>query len=117
VDAEDFHSYYPIFPVPCDLSHEINLDITHAEGLKLCEGEEEVAPDVLVTPSRLKHFSKVRPRVSSTIFTNYGQIPVGRQHRCHQPVVLDERDVLCVDLFGSRDKYEGPTESQCCQVE
>jgi len=61
-------SCYPIFPVPFDLSHEINLDTTHAEGLKLAEdGAEELAPDVLVIPSRLKHFSKL---VDNTIAIN-----------------------------------------------
>jgi hypothetical protein len=33
----------------------VNLDVTHHELLRL-----EQAPDVLVLPSRLKHFSKVR---------------------------------------------------------
>ncbi|KAI6005362.1 DNA polymerase alpha subunit B [Pisolithus marmoratus] len=50
-------SFYPIFPVPLDVSHEVNLDVTHSEGLKLGI-EDECAPDVLVLPSRLKQFSK-----------------------------------------------------------
>ncbi|KAF8837908.1 DNA polymerase alpha, subunit B [Paxillus ammoniavirescens] len=52
-------NFYPIFPVPLDLAHEVNLDVTHSEGLKLVENEDECTPDVLVLPSRLKHFSKV----------------------------------------------------------
>jgi DNA polymerase alpha subunit B len=53
-------SFYPLFPVPLDLSHEVNLNVSHLEYLALCHGEGASAPDVLVVPSRLKHFSKVR---------------------------------------------------------
>lgn len=53
-------SFYPLFPAPIDLSHEVNLDVSHLEYLALCHEEEASAPDVLVVPSRLKHFSKVR---------------------------------------------------------
>jgi len=54
------YSFYPLFPVPSDLSHEVNLDVSHMEGLRLCTEEmPDSAPDVLVVPSRLKHFSKV----------------------------------------------------------
>ncbi|KAF9219255.1 DNA polymerase alpha subunit B [Gyrodon lividus] len=52
-------SFYPIFPVPLDLAHEVNLDVAHSEELRLVENEVECVPDVLVLPSRLKHFSKV----------------------------------------------------------
>ncbi|KAL4080954.1 DNA polymerase alpha/epsilon subunit B-domain-containing protein [Scleroderma citrinum] len=52
-------SFYPIFPVPLDVSHEVNLDVTHSEGLMLTETEDDCAPDVLVLSSRLKQFSKV----------------------------------------------------------
>ncbi|KAF9236510.1 DNA polymerase alpha/epsilon subunit B-domain-containing protein [Melanogaster broomeanus] len=52
-------SFYPLFPVPFDLAHEVNLDVTHSEGLRLVENEDESVPDVLVLPSRLKQFSKV----------------------------------------------------------
>jgi len=54
-------SFYPIFPVPLELSYDVNLDISHAEGLKLGfdpDSAHEYAPDVLIVPSRLKHFSK-----------------------------------------------------------
>ncbi|KAI6123468.1 DNA polymerase alpha subunit B [Pisolithus croceorrhizus] len=51
-------SFYPIFPVPLDVSHEVNLDVTHSEGLRLGT-EGECAPDILVLPSRLKQFSKM----------------------------------------------------------
>jgi DNA polymerase alpha subunit B len=52
-------SFYPLFPTPLDLSHEVNLDVSHLEQLALCHDETVCAPDVLITPSRLKHFSKV----------------------------------------------------------
>ncbi len=54
-------SFYPLFPSPLELSHEVNLDISHFEHLALCHEERVYAPDVLIVPSRLKHFSKVRP--------------------------------------------------------
>lgn len=56
-----FCSFYPVFPVPLDLSHEVNLDVTHSGGLKLGgdEDDSDFAPDVLIVPSRLKHFTKV----------------------------------------------------------
>ncbi|KAI0632173.1 DNA polymerase alpha, subunit B [Trametes polyzona] len=73
-------SFYPIFPVPLDLAHDVNLDVTHSDMLYLSppddEGEVEdsadpsrarCAPDVLIVPSRLKHFSKV---VDSTVAVN-----------------------------------------------
>jgi DNA polymerase alpha subunit B len=53
-------SFYPLFPTPLDLSHEVNLDVSHLEHLALCHKEGASAPDVLITPSRLKHFSKAR---------------------------------------------------------
>ena len=62
MDPDSFpRSFYPIFPVPLDLSHEVNLDVAHWAGLRLGGdgAEEDTAPDVLITPSRLKHFSKV----------------------------------------------------------
>ncbi|KAF8476554.1 DNA polymerase alpha subunit B [Russula ochroleuca] len=55
-------SFYPLFPTPLDLSHEVNLDVSHLEHLTLCHGEGASAPDVLIVPSRLKHFSKVVDR-------------------------------------------------------
>ncbi|KAJ7600761.1 DNA polymerase alpha/epsilon subunit B-domain-containing protein [Mycena floridula] len=58
-------SFYPIFPVPFEVAHEVNLDVTHSEGLKL--DDEGCAPDVLVVPSRLKHFAK---HVHSTTVLN-----------------------------------------------
>ncbi|KAF8558385.1 DNA polymerase alpha subunit B [Imleria badia] len=60
-------SFYPIFPAPFDVAHEVNLDVTHSEGIRLVESEDGCAPDVLVLPSRLKQFSKV---VDSTTVVN-----------------------------------------------
>ncbi|KAI8986107.1 DNA polymerase alpha, subunit B [Trametes punicea] len=76
-------SFYPIFPVPFDLAHEVNLDVTHSDMLYLCPQDDNdddrdgqldpsrarCAPDVLIVPSRLKHFSKV---VDNTVAINPG---------------------------------------------
>ncbi|CDO75324.1 hypothetical protein BN946_scf184848.g1 [Trametes cinnabarina] len=76
-------SFYPIFPAPLELAHEVNLDVTHSDLLYLCPQDENdddeegrtdpsrarCAPDVLITPSRLKHFTKV---VDSTVAINPG---------------------------------------------
>ncbi|KAJ7459686.1 DNA polymerase alpha/epsilon subunit B-domain-containing protein [Mycena latifolia] len=55
-------SFYPVFPVPLELTAEVVLDVTHSDGLRLGggdnEGAPESAPDVLIVPSRLKQFSK-----------------------------------------------------------
>lgn len=68
-------SFYPIFPVPFDLAHELSLDASHSNLLYLIPQDDDseegsdagkdphktrCAPDVLIVPSRLKHFSKVR---------------------------------------------------------
>ncbi|KAH9854731.1 DNA polymerase alpha subunit B [Lenzites betulinus] len=74
-------SFYPLFPVPLDLSHDVNLDVSHSDLLYLVpqDDDEEAAevgdgdarprcaPDVLVVPSRLKHFAKV---VDGTVAVN-----------------------------------------------
>ncbi|KAJ3977823.1 DNA polymerase alpha/epsilon subunit B-domain-containing protein [Lentinula raphanica] len=51
-------SFYPVFPVPVDLSSEVNLDVTHSPDLRLDYETEDVAPDILILPSRLRHFCK-----------------------------------------------------------
>ncbi|KIL67937.1 hypothetical protein M378DRAFT_9186 [Amanita muscaria Koide BX008] len=51
-------SFYPLFPVPIDVSLEVNLDISHSDGLRLCNVEDQYAPDVLILPSKLKEFAK-----------------------------------------------------------
>lgn len=54
-----YSSFYPLFPVPPDVTHEVNLSVTHLGGLNLTDDNKDYAPDVLVLPSRLKQFSKV----------------------------------------------------------
>jgi DNA polymerase alpha subunit B len=56
-------SLYPVFPVPTELSHEVNLDVSHLDGLALTYDSDEPAADVLVLPSRYKQFCKVDPEV------------------------------------------------------
>jgi DNA polymerase alpha subunit B len=48
-------NFYPIFPPPEAHSSEVNLDVTHFGLLKM-DGPQ---PDLLILPSKLKHFSKV----------------------------------------------------------
>ncbi|KAL0952801.1 hypothetical protein HGRIS_007026 [Hohenbuehelia grisea] len=96
-------SFYPVFPVPVDLMHEVNLDVSHGTGLRLDDDPEGIivkteaadtkergllglrvlmskakvasdrpsgegtAPDVLILPSRLKHFVKT---VEGTVAVN-----------------------------------------------
>jgi hypothetical protein len=48
-------SFYPLFPPPEDFAADINLDVTHQRLLRM----EDKAPDVMILPSRLKHFAKV----------------------------------------------------------
>lgn len=53
-------SFYPIFPPPQDLSAEVNLDVTHIDGVRMVNDDGlDFAPDVMILPSRLKQFSKV----------------------------------------------------------
>ncbi|KAH8120686.1 DNA polymerase alpha, subunit B [Phellopilus nigrolimitatus] len=52
-------SFYPLFPVPADFAADVNLDITHSEGLRLDPNAEEYAPDVLILPSKYKQFNKL----------------------------------------------------------
>jgi hypothetical protein len=53
-------SFYPVFPVPFDVLHEINFDVTHSDLLRLdIEAGLDYAPDVFISPSKLRHFAKV----------------------------------------------------------
>ncbi|WVQ82653.1 hypothetical protein IAT38_004785 [Cryptococcus sp. DSM 104549] len=56
-------SFYPLFPPPEAYANEVCLDVTHYPLLKM----EGPAPDVLILPSRLKHFVKT---VDSTLVVN-----------------------------------------------
>ncbi|KAJ3788328.1 DNA polymerase alpha/epsilon subunit B-domain-containing protein [Lentinula aff. detonsa] len=67
-------SFYPVFPVPFDLCSEVNLDVTHSPGLRLDDEMEDVAPDVLILPSRLRQFCKT---VHSTIAINPSTLAKG----------------------------------------
>lgn len=51
-------SFYPLFPAPQmpGGDYQVALDMTHAELLSISEN----GPDVMILPSRLKTFSKVR---------------------------------------------------------
>lgn len=61
--------------MPLDVSHEVNLSVTHLDGLRLADGTNN-APDVLILPSRLKQFTKVGLFHSSDVnteLTNQGR--------------------------------------------
>jgi len=47
-------SFYPLFPVPAKEAANVNLDVTHSHLLHL-----DVAPDLLIIPSRLKSGHRV----------------------------------------------------------
>ncbi|KAJ8690639.1 DNA-directed DNA polymerase alpha subunit pol12 [Pleurotus ostreatus] len=66
-------SFYPLFPVSADLAHDVNLDVSRSERLRVDLGADNggsgvgVAPNILIVPSRLKHF--VKP-VDHTVVVN-----------------------------------------------
>ncbi|KAJ9119956.1 hypothetical protein QFC24_005439 [Naganishia onofrii] len=62
-------SMYPLVPPPADVAGEVNLDLAHHELLQL-----DVAPDVLILPSRLKYFAKI---VDSVVAMNPGYLTKG----------------------------------------
>ena len=45
--------------MPQDLAQEVNLDMSHSDGLKMVDDELDYAPDVMILPSKLKQFFKV----------------------------------------------------------
>lgn len=53
-------NFYPIFPPTESYASEVNLDVTHFDLLKM-DGPQ---PDLLILPSKLKHFSKVCPALN-----------------------------------------------------
>lgn len=90
-------SFYPIFPAPLDVAHEVNLDVTHSEGIKLMESEDEPVPNVLVLPSRLKQFSKASACVRVQWVVALIVPPGGGWHDRHQSIILVKkflRDVI-----------------------
>ncbi|KAI5120230.1 hypothetical protein M0805_000044 [Coniferiporia weirii] len=67
-------SFYPLFPVPADLSFDLNLDVSHSAGLRLDPSTQEYAPDVLLLPSKFKQFTKM---VDSTLAVNPSSLTRG----------------------------------------
>ncbi|KAJ9107993.1 hypothetical protein QFC20_003679 [Naganishia adeliensis] len=62
-------SMYPIIPPPADVQADVNFDLSHHELLEL-----DVAPDVLILPSRLKYFAKI---VDSVVAINPSYLAKG----------------------------------------
>lgn len=52
-------SFYPIYPVPPEVSNHVNLDLTHRRALKT-DDSAGVAREIFITPSQLWQFCKVR---------------------------------------------------------
>jgi DNA polymerase alpha subunit B len=52
-------SFYPLYPVPQEAAQDVNLDLTHHSLLALNQ-----LPDILILPSQLTKFAKVRPHAA-----------------------------------------------------
>ncbi|KNZ81283.1 DNA polymerase alpha subunit B [Termitomyces sp. J132] len=93
-------SFYPLFPVPLDVSHEVNLSVTHLDGLRLADGTDN-PPDILILPSRLKQFSKV---VQTTTMIN--------------PSFLSKGTFAKLDIAaGSTDSYKERIKTEVVKLE
>jgi len=99
------YSFYPLFPVPSDLSHEVNLDVSHMEGLRLCTEEmPDSAPDVLVVPSRLNTSQRSLDFFLTIIWTIaliQLSIKGGRQHCCCESL-LATKGIVAKLWFGGQ---------------
>lgn len=72
----------------------------------MVESEDECVPDVLVLPSRLKHFSKVSIGVRMCgCWVRLMILPGGRQHDCRQSVVLVQKYLCDVVIRWSRLRF------------
>jgi len=84
-------SFYPLFPVPHQLSSSVNLDVTHSYLLRLGQGDgdrdglEGTAPDVLILPSRLKQFHRA---VDCTLVVNPGFATRGQDFQTYAKISL-----------------------------
>ncbi|KAI9635169.1 DNA polymerase alpha subunit B N-terminal-domain-containing protein [Dioszegia hungarica] len=94
-------SFYPLFPVPENMAGEVNLDVTHQKLLRL----DDTAPDLLILPSKLKHFSKV---VDSTLVVNPAFLSRARTAGTFAKISVHAMD---------RDMLEAPAEDGEEQLE
>ena len=84
-------SFYPIFPPPAEGANidAVNLDVSHIDLLRI----GNIGADIVILPSVLKHFAKVRRRSRGRTHSS-GR----RQHGHDQPVVRvqgSQRRHLC----------------------
>jgi hypothetical protein len=87
-------SLYPVFPVPTDLSYEVNLDVSHMDGLALTYDSDEPAPDVIVLPSRYKQFCKVSPSFEKLlVLQSVNVITDRRRYNSDKPIVCLQIDI------------------------
>ncbi|KAF8318988.1 DNA polymerase alpha, subunit B [Clavulina sp. PMI_390] len=73
-------SFYPLFPVPQKESANVNLDVTHSHLLSL-----DAAPDVLITPSKLKSGYRI---VDRTVIVNPGYLTRGTNADSYATIAL-----------------------------
>jgi len=66
-DPLTWFSFYPAFPPPTDVSHEVNLDVSRSKLLDLDRVAQDHIPHVILVPSRLKEFSKVGRLVQNVL--------------------------------------------------
>ncbi|KAG5338866.1 hypothetical protein C0989_005806 [Termitomyces sp. Mn162] len=113
-------SFYPLFPVPLDVSHEVNLSVTHLDGLRLADGTDN-PPDILILPSRLKQFSKVslllfRQNDVNMELTTYSKVV--QTTTVINPSFLSKGTFAKLDIAaGSTDSYKERIKTEVVKLE
>lgn len=94
------YSFYPLFPAPTDVSHEVNLDISHSDGLRMMDVDNTYAPDVLIVPSRLKEFSKVSKSISRLCSLNLSDAQMVHSTRAINPSYINKMKYAKLHVSG-----------------
>ena len=100
----------------------MNIDISHLEGLKLgsdLDSAQEYAPDILIVPSRLKHFSKVSSAqvMLVNVLKFWMLCTASGQHNSYQSVFPSKECLFNFNLWGTWDVgREGTDQCRACQV-
>ncbi len=93
--------------MPTDVSHEVNLDISHSDGLRLTDADNTYAPDVLIVPSKLKEFSKVSRPIFRPLLVVFPCDTDGTFDSCNKPVIYQQSEICQASGFKWRDAREG----------
>lgn len=111
-------SFYPLFPVPQDLAQEVNLDMSHSDGLRMVDDELDYAPDVMILPSKLIQFFKVIPRLYYCVWeTTLIHMQDRSFHVCNKPLVPQQRNIWTFKSGSSFIWYsKGTYQNRDCQV-